>query len=130
MSDERLVKFRAWHRELQVYFDPEALWFNKNGDIWLNNSHEFFEDRHRNKLYGYVGKHIDLEQYIGTVDKYGKQICEGDILRTNEASWLAKVVYIPCMFMLQDSRGGFSAEPEWEKCEIIGNIRQNPELMK
>lgn len=68
--------------------------------------------------------------YIGMKDKSGKDIHEGHILRTNEAGWVAKVIYNGAAFMLTDNKGGWSAEPEWSQCEVIGNIYQTPELLE
>jgi len=64
----------------------------------------------------------DLEQYTGLHDKNGKEIYEGDIVRTNEAGWIAHVVFQNGIFMCEDDRGGFSGYCEWEEFEVIGNV--------
>lgn len=79
----------------------------------------------------YNGKGEDIfMQFTGLKDNNGKEIYEGDIVRTNEAEWIAKVVFEQGNFMCCDKINGFSAYCEWEKFEVIGNIYQNPELLE
>jgi len=65
---------------------------------------------------------IVIQRYIGVQDRNGKKICEGDYLLTNEGNWCGFVVFFDGTFMLVDPEGGYSAEPEWDECEIISNI--------
>ena len=62
-----------------------------------------------------------IGQFIGIHDKNGKEICESDILKTDEGGWIARVVFAAGAFILVDLKGGFSSEPTWKLCEIIGN---------
>ena len=70
---------------------------------------------------------IKIMQCVGYKDKNGDDIFEGDIVRTDEAGWIAKVDSIRSCI---DDEGGFSFDPHWEGCEIMGNIQENPELIK
>ena len=65
---------------------------------------------------------IVIQRYIGVKDRNGRKICEGDYLQTNEGHWRGFVVFFDGTFMLVDPEGGYSAEPEWDECEIISNI--------
>jgi hypothetical protein len=65
---------------------------------------------------------IVIQRYIGVQDRNGRKICEGDYLLTNEGNWCGFVVFFDGTFMLVDPEGGYSAEPEWDECEIISNI--------
>ena len=75
---------------------------------------------------GYNNKTAIRELYIGENDKAGNEICEGDKLLTDEAGWIAPVVYCAASFMLITEGGGFSASPDWAKCKIIGTIHDRP----
>ena len=74
------------------------------------------------------GQDCDVEtlgQFTGLLDKNGKEIYEGDILHTNEADWIAKVIWHYDGFMLTGlNNTGFSCSPDYDKCEIIGNIHE------
>lgn len=80
-----------------------------------------------------------LMQYTGLKDKNGKEIYEGDVLRMSAFS--------PELNIVRFNRGGFCIEPileapleagfwpdikyaEDDGSEVIGNIYENPELLK
>ena len=79
------------------------------------------------------GQNCDIEtlgQYTGQKDKNGNDIFEGDILHTNEADWIAKVIWHYDGFMLTGlNNTGFSCSPDYNEGTIIGNIYDNPELL-
>ena len=75
-------------------------------------------------------------QFTGLLDKNGKEIFEGDVL-IREDKWIAEVV----RRVTEDSSGfnlkyktrgwpGFSGFFQLDTLEIIGNIYENPELIK
>lgn len=102
--------------------------------IWSHASKKFISTvfpidmRCKNAVY-----HIDnygiVQQYIGCKDVNGKEIYEGDILETDEAGWIAAVVFGNGMFMCEDRTGGFSSYVNWGACKVIGNVYENPELL-
>lgn len=66
-------------------------------------------------------------------DKNGKEVQEGHQVQTDEAGWIGTAVLYGDYFKIDDTypiddktlvliddRGGFSMEPNWKKCEIIG----------
>ena len=63
---------------------------------------------------------------IGQKDKNGVEINVGDWLLTNEAGWRGQVVDIGNKYILEDSHGGFSSEPDWDQCEIIPAFPEPP----
>jgi len=79
--------------------------------------------------YGKVTNPKQME-FIGLEDKNDVDIYEDDILLTEEAGWKGRVVYQRARFILIDNHGGFSVEPNWGKCEVIGNIWDDPGLLE
>ncbi len=76
----------------------------------------------------------ELMMFTGLKDKTGKEIYEGDVCRNGDweadalgwAERVEKVVY-------EEEEGSFRGWNPCEqglKCEVIGNIHENPELME
>lgn len=118
----REIKFRAWDKDLK-----EMLFIDN-----IFNMTEKFSER------GKLGYFI-LQQFTGLKDKNGKEIYEGDIVETNgidgKLRWVFKYIEEDCGVY-----GGFNPEPvnynlssihnNIENCEVIGNIFENPDLIK
>ena len=99
-------------------------------------------------IHGYDGEFclnfgVDTEtvgQFTGLCDKNGKEIYEGDILRWDVNNLLYVVTFESGMFYASIKEcnegmiGGFPlhrlTEYDYGKCEIVGNIHDNPELLK
>ena len=79
-----------------------------------------------------------IGQFTGLYDKNGKEIYEGDILKWKADNRLYAVVFNWGMFYAsvevcnQEVYGGFPLHSltDDEACEIVGNIYDNPELIK
>ena len=79
-------------------------------------------------------------QFTGLMDKNGAEIYEGDILKWEKDGLMYVVKFWYGMFYAsvkecnEDILGGFPlhalTEYEDRKCEIVGNIHDNPELLK
>jgi hypothetical protein len=103
----REIKFRAWHKDLKEMFYNCLV----NGSCWWN------EDTH------YGGEHDTLMQYTGLKDCNGKEIYEGDICRSDD-------IEAPIKYLLGAFWFGAVLLLEPKEIEIIGNIYENPELLK
>lgn len=130
----REIKFRSWDKENKkivqsdslkdfvVTFFGDVCYINGNGDFVATNDNGFVNDQ-------YI-----LMQYIGTQDKNGKDIYEGDIyLCANGERCVVKYFDKYSRFALSNN----SVESKlpmrivlWSEGEVIGNIRQHAHLLE
>lgn len=115
----RPIKFRAW-----VKFKSGEYKMLDNLDMWSVG-----ELRAKNES-------EKIMQFTGLLDKNGKEIYEGDIVTFSDAIENKKVVieYIAPSFRYTVHGGkvdGITFDLiGWSTWEIIGNIYENPELLK
>ena len=110
----RQLKFRAW---------------DEKNKIMLAGIDPFAQDKTK----------VKIMQFTGLKDKNGKEIYEGDIL-TIERGLIGKKVSVICQVKWNVIEGSFeliSIEDnslgymdELGVCEVVGNIYENPELLK
>lgn len=67
-------------------------------------------------------------QYSGLKDKNGREICEGDIVRWNE--YIGEAIFKSGMFARKVKNVSASLSSLLLATEVIGNIHDNPELLK
>lgn len=122
----RELKFRAWDKDVTKMFPVHTLGLEGGSTFTHGVSDEYSLCKNgcRNLL------NFELMQFIGYFDRNGKEIWEGDIVLTDEVGWVAEVVYDYGMFRCVDKDGGFSSLCNWSMFEVIGNIYENPELLK
>lgn len=134
----REIKFRAWFKEENRMIEWEQLHI-ENDDcglmVWIGENGDNF-----GTASGYPIDDFELMQYTGLKDKNGKEIYEGDILRGIEHKSNSTFV-----------NGEYQGTHEWDndieiivdftpsnmqlvdayksKCEVIGNIYENQELL-
>ena len=121
-----MKRFRAWDKKNRKMTPVLSLWeiWNDGGDIATNNSSYFIDERGR-----YPGD-VSCEDWIflqasGVRDIEGREIYEGDII---EYAVDGKTYVQECP--------GLEKWHFWQETEdnptvnIIGNIYQNPDLLK
>ena len=112
----RTIKFRAWDKNNERFLD----WFqlSKMEDVKFDMG--MFES----------ANWLVFQQFTGLLDKNGKEIYEGDLLKT-----AGLVKFGKNYAEGGNERIGFfsdynSFKYSMEKDEVIGNIYENPELLK
>lgn len=91
-------------------------------------------------IYPKLGNEIFLQE-IGRKDFNGIELCEGDTVRIiypnshdGNHEYTGEIVFKECMFYCCDKSGDFidnlESENQTAKFEYLGNIYQNPELLK
>ena len=119
------IKFRIWNGKQYLFADypSKNLLADSGGHQFL----AFYLDRRSNDN----GVYFDIQQYTGLKDKNNKEIYEGDICKCRGLGTIKTVV-------VEDIRQIPVQVSAWPtiygkgngECEIIGNIYQNPELLK
>lgn len=134
----REIKFRAWSRTGDWDEEGETQQFEM---ISADNLAFYTSDLLKNQLRD-IDDDFYVMQFIGLKDKNGKEIYEGDVVRYTtphlDHPRDFKIVFNDGMFcQIELSPRGYVDEGEeagmwidWEDITIIGNIYENPELLK
>lgn len=134
-----IARYRAWHKTWEELGKVKRIRFDDEGDVTT----VLFEG----KILG-VDTHadeIELMQSTGLKDKNGKEIFEGDIVRTTRFLGRADEIggfyeyekdYVGVVKVLEGSwviDTGIVAAHLWseiDESEVLGNIYENPELLE
>lgn len=108
----RVIKFRAWDKE-------EKSWVPSGIMLELVIGKDLSQENDR----------FELMQYIGVNDKNGKEIYEGDVLEVDDY-WRTLNVVVELEEGVFFPFGDPDQSPRPEQVEIIGNIYENPELLR
>ena len=125
MNNQR--KFRVWDKMRLQFIYPEN-----------DNQQHFIIDlngRFYNLQNGSGDNDYVVQEYTGLNDKNDVEICEGDIIQLEGASYKYEVVWNKWQWGI-DSKGvvtdfiqGFTSAVE-DRAIVIGNNFENPELLK
>jgi uncharacterized phage protein (TIGR01671 family) len=124
--EKRVFKFRAWRRDTE-----EMYYGDNNSGVFEFGKLGFIGVNHTNGDWTGASTLI-LMQYTGLKDRYGKEIYEGDIVKTcrrvgrgyreNEVG-IVHYSDIIAKYHPYDLT-------TTERCEVIGNLYENPELIQ
>ena len=134
----RPIKFRAWDswNEKMLYQEKDEFVISENtiGYEWCNEGGGGIEFRDK--------ENISLMQFTGLLDKNGKEIYEGDVVKMLDEYIDHYTLY--SNHKIEFGSGTFRLEngvplsdcldenSDFERCEfeIIGNVWENPELLE
>ena len=123
-----IPKYRAWHKTWEELGKVKRIRFDDEGNVTT----VLFDG----KILGVIthADEIDLMQSTGLKDKNGKEIFEGDVLGTKDGLLNGVVEYRSDLGMWTNSLIRYN---NFERLcsiagdrEIIGNIYENPEILK
>jgi len=116
----REIKFRVWCKEGPSMLDWDYLINEPDFADFMKGAH--VEDAYYSRLM----------QYTGLKDKNGKEIYEGDVIVVIEWNRKYNVVFERGMFKASGSTtfSLVTATNGELSCQVIGNIYENPELLK
>ena len=80
--------------------------------------------------YAEVVEPCTLGQFTEMLDKNGKEIYEGDVLQEIDSDKMVLVVYEAPQFCYADNSFGYKFLNLPENYIVVGNIHDNPELLK
>lgn len=127
----RPIKFRAWLKDEKKMYEWHREFFYDTSPV-TNYNGDFPEDENM----------AILMQFTGLLDKNGNDIYEGDIIQYKNNNY--EIVYLHDAFYIKTHNPTEEARkvlPNWDffgdrlyyyaaSSEVIGNIHQNPELLK
>jgi uncharacterized phage protein (TIGR01671 family) len=113
----REIKFRAWDKTRNEYLSGGRVLIS----VEPGNNPKSYPSRDR----------FILEQYTGLKDKNGREIYEGDIIKSINRDEYCDEVTITERIEVVESLNKYIETLLWIPChgEIIGNIHENPELL-
>lgn len=123
---ERTIKFRG-----KRITDGEWIY----GDFFRNRGLAFIAEDGvvENPLASWKDYNVTPDtvgQFTGLCDASGKEIYDGDIMRELGSGKLVQVVYDAPEFCFKSNAHGYRFLNHSENFEVIGNIYDNPEMLK
>lgn len=138
----REIKFRAWDKKIKAFVVPFDFAINGMGSKFICPNNKLID--HGNFSGDCDQARYEIMQYTGLKDKNGKEIYEGDIVRLASygkndprkiqcVEWNDDRLRFTVNKICDSGREQPYTDADCDVlfgCEIIGNIYENPELLK
>lgn len=132
-----ILRYRAWLKtEKRMIETDDLLDIDYENEV-VTTQQVYFEnglpdDR---DLDNFVFEEIELMQSTGLVDKNGKEIFEGDIVKMSkdvysEPTYYEVVRHRGGAYRLESKQHGCELWLRHADCEVVGNVYENPELLE
>lgn len=135
------IKFRAWDEQRkEMHHDFQFIRSGIQGNDWVifTSDKQPFSSNWKDNPH--FSQQLKIMQFTGLKDKNGKEVYEGDVLREKKECYepaLGVVHYMSPAFIVADKDGntywlggGRAGIEQLKDTEVIGNIYENPELLK
>ena len=126
-----MIKFRAWDKETNKYFEPTyQAYMGRLEDLTIGLSGRLQKRTYRGVVDESVfpGRYV-VEQFTGLTDVNGKEIYEGDILENRKYRSIVKFASGKFLADLIETIQTFDLIGETHGSKVIGNVHENPELL-
>lgn len=128
------TKFRAWHKTWEEMGRISFIRYKESGEI----AHlSFRRNIYNGNIYGGLVKldEIELMQSTGLLDKNGKEIFEGDIVKMakdvySEPTYYEVVRHRGGAYRLESKQHGCELWLRHTDCEVVGNVYENKEFLE
>ncbi|RND62126.1 YopX protein [Lacticaseibacillus paracasei] len=135
---KREIKFRAWDKGYECYlYDVQGAYDTLSGCVKYENGENAVYDEEC--FAGFLDNdQYVVEQYTGLHDKNGREIYENDVLQCTSYTYgNGETGKTSLLVKYHEMSAGFIAGPymlgklmDIRKCEVIGNIFENPEMLE
>jgi uncharacterized phage protein (TIGR01671 family) len=130
----RKIKVRVWSKPLERFLTKDEWFLDFDGDLHFieydEDSNQYWPDRVPEENYV-------VQQYTGILDKNGVEIAEGDIIQYQDGSHQAPFYDKVVVEWVSENDGWVYSG--WKFCDnflqggefqVVGNLLENPELLK